>query len=185
MWALIAAGHREKRGPALCNGRRWRKDDYRCGSRASEPCLSQPRPYNTYLTLYRWPLIIIIIKKHTYPASLFSFQPFCSSLRLTVINSHADGLFQAAYKCRKWHVINELFKWDVPLCSPSSLTCWWRCEETVRGDSQAPSHHLPCSTSAPWNESFPLLRRSWTPGSLQRACLFVQQCNQGVCRYKT
>lgn len=111
--------------------------------------------------------------------------PFCSSLRLTVINSHADGLFQAAYKCRKWHVINELFKWDVPLCSPSSLTCWWRCEETVRGDSQAPSHHLPCSTSAPWNESFPLLRRSWTPGSLQRACLFVQQCNQGVCRYKT
>lgn len=64
MWALIAAGHREKRGPGLCNGRRWMKDDCRCGSRASEPCLSQLLASKTYLTPYRWSLIII--KRHSY-----------------------------------------------------------------------------------------------------------------------
>lgn len=37
---MMAAGHKEKRGPELCNSRRWRKDDYRCGSREFEPCLS-------------------------------------------------------------------------------------------------------------------------------------------------
>lgn len=67
MWALITAGHRGKRGPGLSNGRRWRKDDYRCAWRASEPFLCEPLCSNTYLTPYRWPPIMI--KKHRYPAT--------------------------------------------------------------------------------------------------------------------
>lgn len=95
MWAFVAAGHRKKRGPRLSNGRRWRKDDCRCGSRASEPCLSQPLSSNTYLTPYRCPLIAIIIfifsiiKKTQIPSILS--QPLLP-LRLTVINIHADDL---------------------------------------------------------------------------------------------
>lgn len=74
MWALIAAGHREKRGPGLCNGWRWTKDDCRCGSRASEPCLSQLLASKTYLTPYRWSLIII--KRRSYATFFLSaFQP--------------------------------------------------------------------------------------------------------------
>lgn len=144
----------EKRGPELHNSRRWREDDYRCGSRAFAPCLSQPLCSNTYLTLYRW-LVITSIKRHTSSilSLLFSAQaaPLFSPLRLTIINAHADSLSRRVCKCRKWHAIIELLKWAVTPF-PSSLTCWWRCGNVrkQRGYTSRPrSRRLPLSTSSP------------------------------------
>lgn len=177
MWALIAAGHKQKRVPELCNGRRWRKDDCRCGWRASEPCLSQPLSSNTYLTLYRWPLIIII-KKHKYRALFFfffSFQPdqlFSVALWSLQLLIHMLMAFLGTLEVQEMAPNQQASRKEMFPLSPVHWLADGDVRKRVRVDNQTPSHHLPCSTSTPWNESFPLLCRSWTPGSLQKG-LFI------------
>lgn len=129
-------------------------------------------------------------QKATTPASfLLSTQaaPLCSSLRLTIMNPHADGhsrqLISAGNGTQSTSSSSEMF-----LCSPLH----WLADGDVKmwGNSAGiqPGPLIIISLGRPqprWNESFPLLHCSWTPGSLQRVCLFVQQSNQGVCHYKT
>lgn len=176
MWVLTASGHSEENETASCSGWRCRKNHYRSGWRTSEPCLSQ----QTRIWLCTdGPALSSRITPTPKPFHSFSSlypsetDSFLIHMLTTSLSISADH--QWASQMRRCHP---------PLCS---LTCWWRCGETVRVDSLAPSHHIAflAQPQAPEMKAFLFCAAAGLQGACRGPVYLCSNVIRRVCRYTT